>query len=73
MSENPSLMLDRVTKRFDDFTAVTDLSISRRRKNFRPGLDLTGGQDYTIRMICGIIAPDEGAIQLFGRPFRRDA
>jgi ABC-2 type transport system ATP-binding protein len=70
MSENQyTLQLDRVTKRFDEFTAVNALSV-----NVRPGrvFGLLGpngaGKTTTIRMIVNITAPDEGAIRLFGQP-----
>jgi ABC-2 type transport system ATP-binding protein len=68
MSEDkPTLILDRVTKKFGDFTAVDDLSL-----RVRPGrvFGLIGpngaGKTTTIRMIVNITAPDSGSIQLFG-------
>jgi ABC-2 type transport system ATP-binding protein len=68
MSEQSStLTLSGVTKRFDEFTAVNDLSL-----RVRPGriFGLIGpngaGKTTTIRMIVNITAPDEGTIELFG-------
>jgi ABC-2 type transport system ATP-binding protein len=68
MSENAhTLTLSGVTKRFDEFTAVDDLSL-----RVRPGriFGLIGpngaGKTTTIRMIVNITAPDEGRIELFG-------
>ncbi len=64
-----TLRLDRITKRFDEFTAVNELSL-----NVRPGriFGLLGpngaGKTTTIRMIVNITAPDEGSIELFGQP-----
>lgn len=70
MTDKPStLMLEGVTKRFDEFTAVDNLSL-----RVRPGriFGLIGpngaGKTTTIRMIVNITAPDEGAIELFGQP-----
>src|SRR6266567_4674821 len=64
----PTLVLERVTKRFGEFTAVNDLSLQ-----VRPGrvFGLIGpngaGKTTTIRMIVNITAPDSGRIELFGR------
>jgi ABC-2 type transport system ATP-binding protein len=64
---NPTLVLDHVTKRFGDFTAVNDLSLQ-----VRPGrvFGLIGpngaGKTTTIRMIVNITVPDSGRIELFG-------
>src|SRR5437773_11751050 len=64
----PTLVLERVTKRFGGFTAVSDLSLQ-----VRPGrvFGLIGpngaGKTTTIRMIVNITVPDSGHIQLFGR------
>src|SRR6185436_20754736 len=66
---NPTLVLDHVTKKFGDFTAVNDLSLQ-----VRPGrvFGLIGpngaGKTTTIRMIVNITAPDSGRIELLGQP-----
>ena len=63
-----TLTLTGVTKRFDEFTAVNNLSL-----RVRPGriFGLIGpngaGKTTTIRMIVNITAPDEGTIELFGQ------
>jgi ABC-2 type transport system ATP-binding protein len=69
MSEdNSTLVLTGVTKRYDEFTAVDNLSL-----RVRPGriFGLIGpngaGTTTTIRMIVNITAPDEGTIKLFGQ------
>ncbi|HKG15968.1 MAG TPA: ATP-binding cassette domain-containing protein, partial [Pyrinomonadaceae bacterium] len=69
MSEQrPTLRLERVTKRFGDFTAVDDLSLTVRAGRVYGLLGPNGaGKTTTIRMIVGITAPDEGAVELFGR------
>jgi ABC-2 type transport system ATP-binding protein len=64
----PTLILERVTKRYGDFTAVNDLSLQ-----VRPGrvFGLIGpngaGKTTTIRMIVNIIVPDSGRLELFGQ------
>jgi ABC-2 type transport system ATP-binding protein len=65
----PTLVLEYVTKRYGDFTAVDDLSLQ-----VRPGrvFGLIGpngaGKTTTIRMIVNITLPDSGRIELFGQP-----
>jgi ABC-2 type transport system ATP-binding protein len=64
----PTLILEHVTKRFGEFTAVDDLSLQ-----VRPGrvFGLIGpngaGKTTTIRMIVNITVPDSGTIELFGQ------
>src|SRR2546423_7121963 len=69
MSEtNPTLVLEHVTKKFGEFTAVNNLSVQ-----VRPGrvFGLIGpngaGKTTTIRMIVNITIPDAGRIELFGQ------
>jgi ABC-2 type transport system ATP-binding protein len=69
MNDAPTLKLDRVTKRFDEFTAVNELSLSVRSGRIFGLLGPNGaGKTTTIRMIVNITAPDEGTVELFGRP-----
>jgi len=65
--ENVTLRVENVTKRFDGFTAVDDLSFTVRAGRVFGFLGPNGaGKTTTIRMIVGITAPDEGSIELFG-------
>jgi ABC-2 type transport system ATP-binding protein len=60
--------LDRVTKSFGEFTAVSELSLSVRAGRIYGLLGPNGaGKTTTIRMIVNITAPDSGRIELFGR------
>ncbi len=67
-NDNPTLVIDQVTKKFGDFTAVRNLSLQ-----VRPGrvFGLIGpngaGKTTTIRMIVNITIPDSGTIKLFGK------
>ena len=68
-----TLRVDGVTKRFGDFTAVEDLSFNVRSGRVFGFLGPNGaGKTTTIRMIVGISAPDEGAIDLFGHRMSSD-
>ena len=63
-----TVKLDGVTKRFREFTAVRDLSLSVRAGRVFGLLGPNGaGKTTTIRMIVNITAPDSGSILLFGR------
>jgi ABC-2 type transport system ATP-binding protein len=63
-----------VTKRFGDFTAVDELSMTVRAGRVYGLLGPNGaGKTTTIRMIVGITAPDEGTLELFGRPLSPEA
>src|SRR5260370_24077675 len=67
----PTLVLDRVSKSFGEFRAVSDLSLQ-----VRPGrvFGLIGpngaGKTTTIRMIVNITVPDSGRIELFGQAMK---
>jgi ABC-2 type transport system ATP-binding protein len=72
--QEPTLKLERVTKRFGEFTAVDDLSLTVRAGRVYGLLGPNGaGKTTTIRMIVGITAPDEGTVELFGRAVNSEA
>lgn len=63
-----TLRLSNVTKRFNEFTAVDDLSMEVRPRSVFGLIGPNGaGKTTTIRMIVNITAPDSGRIELFGQ------
>jgi len=65
--DNAALVLERVTKRFGDFTAVSDVGMTVPRGAIWGFLGPNGaGKTTTIRMIMNVIHPDEGSIRLLG-------
>jgi ABC-2 type transport system ATP-binding protein len=65
----PTLLLDHVTKRYGDFTAVDDLSLQVRSGRVFGLIGPNGaGKTTTIRMIVNITVPDSGRVELFGQP-----
>src|SRR5947208_14970704 len=71
--------LEHVTKRFDETTAVDDLSLEIERGNFFALLGPSGcGKTTTLRMIGGFEEPSAGSIYLGERevsgmpPYKRD-
>lgn len=69
MSEQtPTLSISNVTKRFDNFTAVDNLSFDVKAGRVFGFLGPNGaGKTTTIRMIVNITIPDQGSIKLFGQ------
>lgn len=69
-----TVKLDRVRKRFGEFTAVKELSLSVRGGRVFGLLGPNGaGKTTTIRMIVNITAPDSGTIELFGRKINSES
>ncbi|MEK6228365.1 MAG: ABC transporter ATP-binding protein [Actinomycetota bacterium] len=63
----PSVRLDRVVKRFGDFTAVRGLELDIDRGEFFTFLGPSGcGKTTTLRMIAGFEEPTEGRVLLDG-------
>ncbi|MGI8898748.1 MAG: ABC transporter ATP-binding protein [Pyrinomonadaceae bacterium] len=63
-----------MTKRFGEFTAVNDLSLAVRAGRIYGLIGPNGaGKTTTIRMIVNIIAPDSGALQLFGQQINAES
>src|SRR6266487_2072552 len=68
MMNPPTVVVDRITKSFGDFTAVDKLCLSVRPGRIYGLLGPNGaGKTTTIRMIVNITAPDAGRIELFGQ------
>jgi len=64
---SPSVALRNVTKRFDEFTAVDDLSLELGRGEFFTLLGPSGcGKTTTLRMIAGFERPTSGEIAIEG-------
>ncbi len=67
-----TLELDRVTKAFDDFVAVDNLSFKIPEGEIFGLLGPNGaGKTSSIRMMIGIMVPDRGAVRIFGEPLTR--
>jgi spermidine/putrescine transport system ATP-binding protein len=66
---NVDVRLEGVTKRFDDVTAVDDVSLEIERGSFFALLGPSGcGKTTTLRMIGGFEEPSEGTIYLGDEP-----
>ena len=66
-ADTPSVRLERVTKRFGDFTAVREMELDIPRGQFFTMLGPSGcGKTTTLRMIAGFEDPSEGRVLLSG-------
>jgi ABC-2 type transport system ATP-binding protein len=64
-----AVVLDRVVKRFGDFTAVNDLSFTVPEGGVFGFLGGNGaGKTTSVRMMLDILRPDSGSIAILGRP-----
>ena len=78
-ASSPDVLLDRVTKRFDDIVAVDELTLEVPRGRFFALLGPSGcGKTTTLRMIGGFEEPTGGTIYLGDKdvtglpPYKRD-
>ncbi|MDQ0268954.1 ABC transporter ATP-binding protein [Cytobacillus purgationiresistens] len=64
-----TLQIDHITKRFGEFTAVDDLSLTIPEKEMFGFLGANGaGKTTTFRMTLGLIDPTKGSITWDGKP-----
>ena len=64
-----AIQLEHVTKRFGDFTAVNDVSLSVPEGSIYGFIGPNGsGKTTTLRMIMNILRPDSGNGAVFGHP-----
>jgi ABC-2 type transport system ATP-binding protein len=67
------LLVDHVTKKYGDLVAVRDVSFAVPRGQCFGLLGPNGaGKTTTISMICGILAPDAGRVEVDGQPVSAD-
>ncbi len=64
----PALLVKGLTRRFGEFTAVSDLSFEIRQGEVFGFLGPNGaGKSTTIRMLCGVLKPSGGEARALGR------
>lgn len=67
-NDSATVVLDHITKRFGEFTAVNDLNLAVRAGRIYGLIGPNGaGKTTTIRMIVNITVPDSGRVTVFGQ------
>lgn len=67
MTNNYSIEVNNLTKRFGSFTSVDNISFNVKQGEIFGFLGANGaGKSTTIRMLCGIISPTEGEAHVAG-------
>ncbi|MFI0978292.1 ABC transporter ATP-binding protein [Streptomyces sp. NPDC021093] len=70
MSTTPAIRLERLSKKFKDFTAVDDLSVDIRAGRVTGLLGRNGaGKTTTLRMLLGLARPTAGSATLLGHSY----
>ncbi len=68
-----ALELDHISKQYGNYTAVDDLSLGIKEGEIFGLLGANGaGKTTTMRMVLGLIAPDEGSIRWRGQPLSKE-
>ncbi|MBU1000435.1 ABC transporter ATP-binding protein [Patescibacteria group bacterium] len=71
MNKKTVLEVKNLVKKFDDFVAIDDISFSVKEGQIFGFLGPNGaGKSTTIYCILGLIEPDEGEIQIFGKDLK---
>jgi len=65
----PAIVARGLTKRFGDFTAVSDVSFEIEPGEIFGFLGSNGcGKTTTMKMLTGLLSPSDGAAEVFGKP-----
>ncbi|WP_420859639.1 ABC transporter ATP-binding protein [Marivivens marinus] len=73
MTDAPAISVRDLTKRFGQKTAVSKVSMDVQRGEIMGFLGPNGsGKTTTIRLMCGLLEPDEGAGAVLGHDIRRE-
>lgn len=68
MAKEPIMQVEGLTKRFQDYTAVSDVSFSVKKGEIVGLLGPNGaGKTTTIQMLLGLVTPTAGTIRVFGK------
>jgi ABC-2 type transport system ATP-binding protein len=72
--DGPEIEVEGLTKRFGGFTAVDGVSFRVERGEVFGLLGANGaGKSTTFRMLCGLLPPSQGRLQVAGQDLRRAA
>src|SRR5690242_13903145 len=73
-SEAPAILARGLTRRFGELVAVDHVDLSVPRAHVYGFLGPNGsGKTTTIRMLCGLLAPTSGEIEVLGLPIPQES
>jgi ABC-2 type transport system ATP-binding protein len=73
MTTEPAISIKNCTRRFGPLTAVNALNLTVARGEIFGLVGPDGaGKTTTLRMLCGLLDPDEGEIQISGHSVQRN-
>ena len=71
--EESEIVIDDLTKRFEDITAVDGLSLSIKKGELFGLLDPNGaGKTTTINVLCGLTKPSSGSVKVAGYDIQKE-
>lgn len=74
MNAQPAIVARGLTRRFGKLVAVDDLDLAIPKAGIYGFLGPNGsGKSTTIRMLCGLLAPSSGTVEVLGHQMPRDA
>lgn len=74
MSDTPIIRVENLSKRFEDILAVNNLSLEVNQGEIYGFLGANGsGKTTTLRMLCGLLTPDNGQGYCLGFDIRKSA
>jgi len=74
MTRELAIKTENLSRRFGQLTAVDRISLSIPKASIYGFLGPNGsGKSTTIRMLCGLLMPTEGAVQVLGLDIPRQA
>jgi ABC-2 type transport system ATP-binding protein len=72
--ENPEINIDNLTKKFEDVTAVDNLNLAIGKGELFGLLGPNGaGKTTVIKILCGLLEPTTGSINVGGHDVRKEA
>ena len=73
-SSTPAVELKNVTKRYNDLVAVNNLSLTIQQGEIFGLLGPNGsGKSTTLKMLLGLVQPEQGSVQVLGLDARKDS
>jgi ABC-2 type transport system ATP-binding protein len=71
--KEPEILIENLTEKFEDITAIDDLSLKIEKGELFGLLGPNGaGKTTTIKVLCGLLKPTRGSVRIAGYDVRKD-